>query len=45
MSLWGHLAERYENTERPRALLALDGGGIRGAMTLEVLAEIEKQLA
>jgi hypothetical protein len=45
MSLWGHLAERYENTERPRALLALDGGGIRGAMTLEVLAEIERQLA
>ncbi len=45
MSLWGHLAERYETEDRPRALLALDGGGIRGAMTLEVLAEIERQLA
>lgn len=45
MSLWGPLAERYEKSERPRALLALDGGGIRGAMTLEVLAEIERQLA
>lgn len=44
MSLWGPLAERYE-TERPRAILALDGGGIRGALTLEVLAEIERQLA
>ena len=44
MSLWGPLAERYE-TERPRAILALDGGGIRGVLTLEVLAEIERQLA
>ena len=44
MSLWGPLAERYE-TVRPRRLLALDGGGIRGVMTLEILAEIERQLA
>ena len=44
MSLWGPLAERYE-TPRPRRLLALDGGGIRGVMTLEILAEIERQLA
>jgi uncharacterized protein len=28
----------------PRKLLALDGGGIRGVIALEVLAEIEKQL-
>lgn len=28
----------------PRKLLALDGGGIRGAITLEILAEIERQL-
>jgi uncharacterized protein len=28
----------------PRKLLALDGGGIRGVITLEVLAEIECQL-
>jgi len=44
MSVWGPLAERYE-TERPRKLLALDGGGIRGIMTLEVLAKIESLLA
>lgn len=28
----------------PRKLLALDGGGIRGVITLEILAEIEKTL-
>jgi patatin-like phospholipase/acyl hydrolase len=28
----------------PRRLLALDGGGIRGVITLEVLAEIERKL-
>ena len=44
MSVWGPLAERYE-TERPRKLLALDGGGIRGILTLEVLAKIESLLA
>lgn len=37
MSPWGPLAERFES-ERPRKLLALDGGGIRGILTLEVLA-------
>jgi uncharacterized protein len=44
VSLWGPLAERFEN-ERPRKLLALDGGGIRGILTLEVLARIESLLA
>jgi uncharacterized protein len=44
MSLWGPLAERYE-AERPRKLLALDGGGIRGVLTLEVLIKIEEMLA
>lgn len=29
------------NGEGPRKLLALDGGGIRGVLTLEILAEIE----
>src|SRR3954469_21360043 len=29
---------------RPRRLLALDGGGILGVMTLEILAEMERQL-
>jgi len=44
MSLWGHLEERF-GTERPRKLLALDGGGIRGVLTLEILAEMERQVA
>ncbi len=41
--LWGPLSERFARSG-PRRLLALDGGGIRGAMTLETLAEIERQL-
>jgi hypothetical protein len=41
--LWGPLRERYARPG-PRRLLALDGGGIRGVMTLEILAEIERQL-
>ncbi len=43
MSLWGPLQQRYETTQ-PRKILALDGGGIRGVLTLEILAEMEKQL-
>jgi patatin-like phospholipase/acyl hydrolase len=31
-------------SQGPRKLLALDGGGIRGVMTLEVLAKIETEL-
>jgi patatin-like phospholipase/acyl hydrolase len=42
--IWGPLADRYR-TPRPRRLLALDGGGIRGVLTLAILAEVEKQLA
>jgi len=42
--IWGPLADRYR-VPRPRRLLALDGGGIRGVLTLAILAEIEKQLA
>jgi len=44
MSLWGHLEQRF-GTERPRKLLALDGGGIRGVLSLEILAEIERKIA
>jgi patatin-like phospholipase/acyl hydrolase len=33
-----------KNKQGSRKLLALDGGGIRGAMTLEVLAKIEGEL-
>ncbi len=40
---WGSLRTRYE-AARPRRMLALDGGGIRGILTLQVLAEIEDQL-
>lgn len=40
---WHPLESRYE-TEQPRKILSLDGGGIRGVLTLEILAEIEAQL-
>jgi hypothetical protein len=40
---WGPLRERYA-AERSRRLLALDGGGIRGVMTLSILKAIEKQV-
>ncbi|MEO6069813.1 MAG: patatin-like phospholipase family protein [Chitinophagaceae bacterium] len=43
MSHWGSLADRYESKKR-RKILALDGGGIRGVITLQILAEMEKQL-
>jgi patatin-like phospholipase/acyl hydrolase len=33
-----------KESQGPRKLLALDGGGIRGVMTLEVLAKIESDL-
>ena len=34
---WGHLGDRYRDVQRPHRVLALDGGGIRGLITLEVL--------
>ena len=42
--LGGPLADRYA-LRRPRALLSLDAAGIRGLITLEVLARIESLLA
>jgi predicted acylesterase/phospholipase RssA len=42
---WGPLRTRYEDTGKPRKMLAIDGGGIRGLLTLGMLQEMEKLLA
>src|SRR5262245_9162780 len=47
-ALWGTLRSRYEARAKaggPYRLLALDGGGIRGLITLEVLVGMEELLA
>jgi hypothetical protein len=41
--LWGPLAARYQ-TPAPRKMLALDGGGIRGVLTLSILKAIEQKV-
>lgn len=43
---WGHLDKRFgeKTKETPRKLLALDGGGIRGVLTLQVLIRMEEVL-
>ncbi len=43
MISWGPLAERYKPKDQ-RKILSLDGGGIRGVLTLEILLELETQL-
>ena len=40
---WAHLAARYRDA-KSRKLLALDGGGMRGVITLRVLRRLEKLL-
>lgn len=42
-SQWGPLAERY-SSQQPRKMLSLDGGGIRGVLSLQILARIENLL-
>jgi hypothetical protein len=44
MLLWGPLAARYE-VQSSLKLLALDGSGICGVLTLEGLAQIENMIA
>jgi Patatin-like phospholipase len=46
-NIWGRLRDRYERRAQaggPYRLLALDGGGIRGLITLPVLIELERLL-
>lgn len=43
MSLWGPLESRYSK-KSPRKVLTLDGGGIRGVLTLQVLIRMEEIL-
>src|SRR5262245_7547103 len=43
-ALWDHLGDRYADGQRPHTMLALDGGGIRGLITLGILEEIERLL-
>ncbi|GJL63091.1 MAG: hypothetical protein NPIRA04_17450 [Nitrospirales bacterium] len=46
MTIWGKLSSRYEGKEHQQhKILALDGGGIRGILTLEILASMESVLA
>jgi hypothetical protein len=40
---WKSLLERYKD-DRPRRMLALDGGGIRGLITLGILQKIEAMI-
>lgn len=41
---WGRLRPRYE-VVKPRKMLALDGGGIRGLISLGILKRLEESLA
>ena len=38
-------AKERADSKRPHKILTLDGGGIRGAMTVEILAKIESIVA
>ena len=45
MKPWGPLTSRFADPNRPHRMLSLDGGGIRGVLTLGILEQIERQLA
>jgi len=40
-NVWGKLAPKYKN-KKPRKILSLDGGGIRGLITARALIKLEK---
>lgn len=42
---WKSLLSRYQDEKRPHRMLALDGGGIRGLITLGILSNIESLIA
>ncbi len=42
--VWGPLHARFGVPKQRHRMLALDGGGIRGVMTLEILGELERLL-
>ncbi len=38
------LEQKLENSPRPRKILNLDGGGVRGILTLGILKKLEQEI-